>query len=589
MIEIFERNWLSRIAKYDSEGLSIETPEIMFISTESIKAPEYARLVISDGSGTVPNGSASIQILESRFFDSSRSVYPGINPRFRGGVDTSDSAEQAGIPAIFLESNHRPSDSEIIPIGDSLLLSRNPRNFFSKIACLRGNLGPDRLIYLSGIADPINLSLLCYLGGDLFDSYGTLMRSSLGQILLNGHLIRRDSTELDRIPDLGREPTFEKIYYHNLRQLEHELLVVREAIRKGTLRELVEIRARHESWLMQLLRIADREGYSIIEPWTGVSGGAFLASSKESLWRPDIERFRRRLSERYIPPASPEILVLLPCSARKPYSTSRTHRMFIESIRRTGLGATVHEVIVTSPLGIVPRELERVYPAQQYDIPVTGHWDEDEKEMIRSMVGNLLDKKKYSHIIAHLDGEMEFLEDLLAEAGAVRTGGDNATSSESLRSLEENLSQLIDTTERTAWKQRTFEDITAIASYQFGNASQTIMNQSEVRGRYPNIKVLREGNQLCSLVPDRGYLALTLNGGIALSESGSYGVEIDDFAPKSNIFAIGVLDANPEIRAGDEVYVHHDDDVRAVGVARMNPSEMNSLNRGEAVHVRHYK
>lgn len=44
----------------------------------------------------------------------------------------------------------------------------------------------------------------------------------------------------------------------------------------------------------------------------------------------------------------------------------------------------VHEVIVTSPLGIVPMELEMIYPAAHYDISVTGEWSLDEREMVKS-------------------------------------------------------------------------------------------------------------------------------------------------------------------------------------------------------------
>ena len=45
-------------------------------------------------------------------------------------------------------------------------------------------------------------------------------------------------------------------------------------------------------------------------------------------------------------------------------------------------------MIITSPLGLVPRELELIFPAQQYDIPVTGHWFEDELAMIKEGINN---------------------------------------------------------------------------------------------------------------------------------------------------------------------------------------------------------
>ena len=587
MIEVMERNWLARMTSYRSEKLELNTPEILYISTDELKAPDYARIAISDKDTHDLAPKISFLLLASHFFDSVSSAPLGIDPGFRGADEVQ--SDHGPFPAIYLSSDFPREMGDIVPVGDALLLSRDPRKFSEKLSRLRSEIGPEKLIYIAGIADPFNLSLLCYLGADLVDSFGTILRSSLGQVILNGRTIRSDSAELDRVPGLSMNPSFAALCEHNLHQLEHELFIVRDAIRDRKLRQLVELRVRHSSWMVQALRFVDREEYDSLEHWIPIFGGPFLAHSKESLWRPDIERYRRRIRERYVPPSTPEILLLLPCSARKPYSTSRSHRMFREIIRMTGLFSAIHEVIITSPLGIVPRELELVYPAQQYDIPVTGHWDEDEKEIVRGMLSDLLARRRYAHIIAHLDIEMQFLQDVLGAVDAVHTGGENVTSRESLRLLEETLASISNDVSKPPQAQRTLEDITGLASYQFGDVWPMLMERIIVRGRYPMLKLLRDGMQICSLVPDRGCLALTLVGGETLAKSGKYGVEIEDFSPQGNVFAVGVVEAAPEIRVGDEVYVHYAGDIRAVGVARMTPIEMTVLKRGEAVHIRHCK
>jgi len=586
MIEILERCWLARIAEYGSKKIELNTPEILYISTDEVRPPDFARIVIADhNKETLP----SIFLRPSRFFRTNSETLPSVDPGYRGAEVIEKPMGGGEFRAIYLSSDDGACVGDIVPVGDGMLLSKNPRKFCDEISGLRDSLGPDKLIFLPGLADPINLSLLVYMGVDLVDSFGTMLRSSLGQVILNGHILKSDSRALERVPGLGGDPDFEQIYAHNVQQLEHELVIVRETIRHGTLRQLVELRARHESWQVQVLRLADRGKFELFERWTPVEGPGFMASAKESLWRPDIERFRKRLIERYLPPSTPEILLLLPCSAKKPYSRSRTHRLFREAVRRTGLGAAVHEVIVTSPLGIVPRELEMTYPAQQYDIPVTGHWDEDEKNLIRVMLSQLLKRSDYSHIISHLDSEMEFLQDLLDDAGAIHTGGKSVTDGESISALADALDSLRNRVEKPEWSKRTYEDIRGIASFQFGDAWRSIFDGAQIRGRYPMIKVSRDGSQLCALVTKKGSFALTMEGGKALSKSGKYGVEIDDFMPHSNIFAIGVLGADSDIRIGDEVFVHHGGDVRAVGVARMTPLEMSALNRGEAVHIRHHR
>ncbi|MDL5502353.1 MAG: DUF5591 domain-containing protein, partial [Candidatus Methanoperedens sp.] len=89
--------------------------------------------------------------------------------------------------------------------------------------------------------------------------------------------------------------------------------------------------------------------------------------------------FAQRVVERY---AAPDLdtLVLLPCSAKKPYSISLSHQKFINALGK--YRKFVHEVIITSPMGVVPRELELMYPAAHYDTPVTGHWDLEERAWV---------------------------------------------------------------------------------------------------------------------------------------------------------------------------------------------------------------
>src|SRR5439155_781011 len=77
-----------------------------------------------------------------------------------------------------------------------------------------------------------------------------------------------------------------------------------------------------------VVRHLDLRSYDLVEPYTPVAGQEMLAYASESLHRPEVVRFRRRIRERYAKPPSARVLLLLPCSARKPYSASRSHRRF---------------------------------------------------------------------------------------------------------------------------------------------------------------------------------------------------------------------------------------------------------------------
>ena len=74
----------------------------------------------------------------------------------------------------------------------------------------------------------------------------------------------------------------------------------------------------------------------------------------------------------------------------------------------------IHEVILTSPLGIVPRELELIYPAAQYDIDVSGQWSNDEQTMIQQLLQYYLKQWKYDTCIVHVPPSIqEFIIPLL--------------------------------------------------------------------------------------------------------------------------------------------------------------------------------
>src|SRR2546422_3894771 len=99
-----------------------------------------------------------------------------------------------------------------------------------------------------------------------------------------------------------------------------------------------------------------------------------LAYASESLTRPEIVRFRRRIRERYARPPSSRVLVLLPCSARKPYSTSRSHRRFRPAVLASAGPAAGPPGVVTPPPCPVPPPPQRFFPPGACDIPPTAGW-----------------------------------------------------------------------------------------------------------------------------------------------------------------------------------------------------------------------
>jgi archaeosine synthase len=301
--------------------------------------------------------------------------------------------------------------------------------------------------------------------------------------------------------------------------------------------------------------------------------------SQESYSRPEVKRWQRRLEKRYAPPEDKKLSIILPCSARKPYHKSRSHMLFRKYIRKGAKNklGLVHEVSITSPLGIVPRELEGVYPASRYDIPVTGHWTRDEKAAAVEQLTRYL-AKAGTKAIAHVDGAYR---EICAAAGS-DLGKEGILSKESLKHLSERISALL-ADESTAVIDKV-DEARRVCEYQFGpGAGEHLLPKGAEVRRY---QLFYKGKQVAAINPGDGLLALTLRGGELLAKHGKYLVDIS-FEPKTNsVFCVGVEKAGGEIRPGDEVIVVYDD-VVGVGKALLNGPEMKRAEKGLALKLRH--
>ena len=232
------------------------------------------------------------------------------------------------------------------------------------------------LLWAPRTALPHRIPLLAYLGVDLFDTTEGLIQA-LGGVAWNESLG----------PNQGEAGTSSS--ERTVEEYRRALATTQAAIAQGRLRELVESRVTTEPSLGEILRYGDRLLAGLLEERTPVIGnghtGRYVLA--ESLRRPEMRRFRDRLVERYRPPSSKEVLLLVPCSRTKPYRLSRSHRRFAQAWEGLSRVERLHVVSVSSPIGLVPRELEDLYPARHYDIPVTGDWSETERDIVRADYG----------------------------------------------------------------------------------------------------------------------------------------------------------------------------------------------------------
>ena len=587
MLEILHRGGLGRNATWLRGGRSTPLPTVLFVDLPARRAPEYAEVLFvrERTADSRPQIRVSGSVFAPRPAD-----HPDDLPPTRGvPASLPDLDMPPAAPTGDLAIVAGGSDLEAAKAADGVFLAngpefeRSPRDFVAAVQRVREELGPGKVLAVAGLATPSNLAVLVYAGIDVVDS------SRMGLDSARGFFHTADGAlplaEADRQACGCPACTAgEDLAAHNERALFREMLLVRNHIAHGRLRELVERRLANAPWNTAVLRHLDLRGYDLVEPYTPVAGGELLAYSRESLTRPEVVRFRRRVRDRYAKPPSARVLLLLPCSARKPYSLSRSHRRFRDAILASKNPSVVHEVIVTSPLGLIPRELERFYPARSYDIPVTGDWSRDEAAVLAEDLRAYVEANHYDAVVAHLGAEMPIVQEALPDA--IRSSKERPASDESLASLTAALNGATAGHERVARGSRFAEEMARIARFQFGDPGVALVDGATFRGRFPNVRIAQGGRQV-AMHTGRGMLSLTLEGGAILSNRDAYWVEIEDFLPKGNVFAVGVVDAAKEVRPGDEVVVRNAGAVRAVGTARLTAREMVDLRRGEAVHVRH--
>lgn len=298
-----------------------------------------------------------------------------------------------------------------------------------------------------------------------------------------------------------------------------------------------------------------------------------LCITEESLFRPEAVRWRKRMN--LLEPLG-DAMVILPCSMRKPYSSSRSHIIFMKATKG------IQEVILTSPFGICPREMEKTYPIQSYDTSTTGEWSHEEIKIVGECLRDYTGEKD---VIAHVEGGYrQVCEKYLDNAIYTSTG--KTTSRESM----DNLKREVKKYPRVKGRAKTLHMLRSIARYQFNSkkADFLIPDDVKVLGRFDK-RILRDGKQIATLHFNNGFYSLNLEGGKILQDINKKWVKINFELKTNTLFSPGVTEAHHDIIPGDEVVILKDDEVLGVGKALLSGIEMERASKGVAVKIRHRK
>src|SRR6056297_483191 len=399
-----------------------------------------------------------------------RSLPAGSREEVREAFDTDHADTAFPTAAVVASDDPTPQGADAYILSDAAGFVGHGEGFKDAIIGAKDALPADTALVLSGVATPRNVALLAYAGVDGVDAKLAKVKGSQGKYLTGDDEAFLD--DLDELPCSSpacRQPRAEfdreDCIDHNVAALEAELRRVRERIRAGRLRDYIEGQARHNNWLTAAFREFDDQ-YSYLEARTPVFRTSEIsAATSDTLRRVEIQRFADRVTSRYRNRFD-NPLVLVPCSARKPYSDSQSHGQFHDAIGYRG-----HTVSMTSPIGAVPPELELTYPAQHYDSVVTGRWSEDEKQFVASVLRQYLRRNDYPRVVAHVPdhGYRDIVERVEADSEIdldfEYTVEGHPTDTDSLANLAGALEGELQFSKR----ERQHNTVKAIADYQFGD------------------------------------------------------------------------------------------------------------------------
>ncbi|MFX0163725.1 MAG: DUF5591 domain-containing protein [Candidatus Hodarchaeota archaeon] len=377
--------------------------------------------------------------------------HPNIN--FGLSIRLFDYSELIDLYFPIIEGNENIKILNLVGIFDNF---GNFRNIINTIIKIKNNLDNNLVIMASGRIIPKFYPILVYLGVDLIDSTYLLYLSAENfydtiEYLLPIYKVKylpcscvACKGNLKKLYEVKHSPEkIDLICLHNLITANNYMMKIKQYLQHEDYRAFVEKSSLDATTIISTLKILDKEFFNLIRYETPITqkDKKIKCFGPISYNRPDFREFRERVINNFEPEAWTTLIVLLPCSAKKPYSSSKSHKLFYRAIRKFSEFPNFQEIIITSPLGAIPRQLENVYPVNSYDISVTGEWDSEEIQITSDMLTNLL--KKYNQsipIICHLEREyykiVKKVESNLPYTFFFSDIKGKPTSKESLESLE---------------------------------------------------------------------------------------------------------------------------------------------------------
>jgi len=405
------------------------------------------------------------------------------------------------------------------------------------------------------------------------------------------------------------------LYLHNIGVAIDEMSRIRQLLRLRTFRDYLETRNHGGASLAVFQKKTDAAAAGIAITTVDLASRASINFiGQDSYRRPEIVKFRHKIKQFYHFPPRTSWIILLPCSAHKPYSDSPSHAKFLAAMTRGWKDWKQHctEIIITSPIGAIPRQLERCFPAAHYDVPVTGYWDEQElgfsADILEALInGQARAGRRIAGIIAHVDGGYRKACELAGPRlilPITYTGSfESAASKDAIAALEQAIAAVSPKATDTADDGRGIspqtEDLRVLVDFQLETGAGRILLPGDAKPRPLQgdaVQVINKENGQAMFVIDgfSGHITFDKNALDALWKADAAEPSLklkkitfsDTTIAGSNVFPGGVDAVDDRIAVGDDVFIQdRAGKLLGYGIAIVPGNRMRELKGGPVVSI----
>ena len=473
-------------------------------------------------------------------------------------------------------------DADLYPIGAvvPLMESYHYKDLVDVVMNSVAHLPDNKPRHLMGAGHPMIFALAAAMGCDLFDSAAYILYAEDDRLLSTRGTYKLENLQEmpcscevctkytpDDLRAMDKKERRDLIAIHNLHVSFAELRLVRQAIYEGSLMELVEERCRVHPQLLNAYRQLANYMDDMEKDVPRSKKAAFFFTGPESLYRSEVKRHMNKLREM---PKKRDLVILPP--SRKPYSkfiSGKLGEFYIYGSERELDLEDTDFMVLDIPFGLVPLDIDEVYPLSQNESPKIKDVD-----------------------------SIEFIEDFISEF--VEYYDQTLIHSRVIKDLEIGLYNKHSQSDEIRFKKDDLRKIKAIADYQFGvGAGEALfkgnikIEKSKKTGKIRHI--YDKGVIVANMRASDSFLVLSKEGAKRLHNSMPYPenrvVVNEDSVPFArdgkSVFAKFVTDCDENIRSNDEVLiVSEDDELLAYGKALLCAHEMGDFNIGQAVKTR---